>query len=206
MGLYQREVTVVGGVSWSGKTTFTLRYLVNAPLDVRFIFDARGDFSERLGLPAAGDLYELSLALCTGWVIFDPHTLFRGRFDEGFAFFCDWSYEKSLQLPGRKVAVVDEAWKYVTTRRHPVELETCVREGSHAGLDTLFASQTPGQLHETIRAECTELVCFHLEEDKTLDWPVSKGMIADELKSLPNFHYVARNLQTRAELRGSITP
>lgn len=196
-------MTVVGGVSNSGKTTFGIRYLLNAPLDVRFIFDPRGDYSDRLRIPRAGDEYELALALCTGWVCFDPHTLFRGRANDGFAFFCDWSYEKSLQLPGRKVLVVDEAWKYVTARRHPVELETCVREGSHAGLDTFFQSQTPGQLHTTIRGECTELVCFHLQKDAS-EWCVEKGMDADELESLPDFHYVARNIHSRAELRGSI--
>jgi hypothetical protein len=204
MGLQERQVTVVGGVSYSGKTTFTLRYLVNAPLDVRFIFDPRGDFRERLGLAAAGDCYELDLALCTGWVIFDPHTLFRGRFDQAFAFFCDWSYEMSLKIPGRKVMVVDEAWKYVTARRHPVELETCVREGSHAGLDTFFASQTPGQLHTTIRGECTELVCFHLQPNAS-EWCVEQGLNADELATLPNLYYVSRNIRSRAELRGSIT-
>lgn len=200
----KRAITVVAGLSGSGKSTFTLRYLVNAPLSVRFIFDPDDEYSERLQLPQAHDAYGLDLQLCQGWVLFNPHTIFPGRLDDAFAFFCDWSYEVSDRLPGRKVLVVDEAWKYVTGRRHPSELEKCVRGGRHALMDCMFNTQTPGQLHETIRNECTELVCFSLQEDKTLEWPTSKGFDPEELKALPDLHFVARHLRTRSELRGVI--
>ena len=65
-------------------------------------------------------------------------------------------------------------------------------------------TQTPGQLPEVIRSECSELVCFHLDEDKTLEWPTAKGLDADEIRALPNLHFVARNVDSRGELRGRI--
>lgn len=107
-----RNITVCAEVSNSGKSTFALRYLVNADLAVRYIFDPapgefnpdQGEFSDRLGIRAAKDRYELGLALCRGWVCFDPHTLIPGRLTEAFNFFCDWAYETSLCIPGPKVA------------------------------------------------------------------------------------------------------
>ena len=44
----KRSVTLCAGVSGSGKSTFCLRYLVNADLAVRFCFDAEGEFAHRL--------------------------------------------------------------------------------------------------------------------------------------------------------------
>jgi hypothetical protein len=76
---------------------------------------------------------------------------------------------------GRKCLLVDEAWKYVNVRKHPVELERAVRGGRHVELDCLFTTQTPGQLHETIRNECTELVCFALRDEKSLEFPPEPG-------------------------------
>ena len=46
----KRAVTVVAGVGGSGKNTFALRYLVNAPLDVRFVFYPEGEYAQRLEL------------------------------------------------------------------------------------------------------------------------------------------------------------
>lgn len=197
-------VTVVAGVSGSGKSTFSLRYLVNAPLDVRFVFDPEEEYAQRLKLEPARDAYHLAMHLCGGWVLFDPHTLFPGRLDEAFAFFCEWAFTASERLPGRKLIVVDEAWKYVNARRHPVELEACVRSGRKRGLECLFNTQTPDQLHATIRNEATELVCFSLQEERCLEFPRSKGMDPDEIRALPDLHYVARNIRTRGELRGKI--
>lgn len=203
-GETKRSVTVVGGLSGSGKSTFVLRYIINADYAVRFCFDPKGEFSERLGMPQADDLYSLGLRLCQGWVLFNPHSLFYGRLSDAFSFFCEWADDMSGKIPGRKVLVVSEAWQYVTARRHPQELEGCVRGGRHQLMDCVFDTQTPGQLHETIRNECTELVCFALQDDTSLKWPVSKGFNADELKALPDLHFVARNVRSRGELRGKI--
>ncbi len=198
----KRDVTIVAGLSGTGKSTFGLRYLANADLDVRFLFDPEGEYEHRLKLPAARTGYDLTIGLCRGWVLFDPHTMFAGRLEEAFAFFCEWAYEKSLAIPGRKLLVVDEAWKYITTQRQPVELACCVQSGRKRGLATMFNTQNPNLLYSAIRNECSELVCFKLEDDKPLDFVRSKGMNADEVQQLQERYFVARNLDTRGELRG----
>jgi hypothetical protein len=200
----ERSVTVVAGIGGSGKTTFTFRYLANAKLDYRFIFDPDGQYADAFGMPAALDVFDLTCSLCRGWVLFDPAQMFPGEYDLAFAHFCLWAANKSAQLPGRKLLVVEEAWKYVNRRSHPKEIETCVRTGRHHGLGTWWNTQTPGQLPEVIRSECSELVCFHLDEEKTLEWPSAKGLDTDEIKALPNLHFVARNIDSRGELRGAI--
>src|SRR5437899_264938 len=108
-----RNVTVCAGVSGSGKSTFGLRYLVNADLSVRFLFDPDagefnpdlGEFADRLGLAPATDYFSLGKTLCQGWVAFDPHRQFTGRLQVGFEFFCEWAWEKSAQIPGNKIIV-----------------------------------------------------------------------------------------------------
>src|SRR2546429_688270 len=89
----KRSVTICAGVGQSGKSTFALRYLINGDFTARFIFDPEGEGAQRLQLAPARDLYELSLALCNCWVLFDPHTLFPGCVADGFAFFCEWTFE-----------------------------------------------------------------------------------------------------------------
>ena len=47
------STTIVGGKSGSGKTTFSLRYLVNAPVTLRAIFCPDSQAADRLGLAMA---------------------------------------------------------------------------------------------------------------------------------------------------------
>src|SRR5213594_4445963 len=172
-GLPQRAVTIVAGVSQSGKSTFALRYMLNARLQYCFVFDAgtgSESYAERLKCDAAGTQYELALSLCRGWVLFNPHILFPGRLADGFSFFCEWAFVASQHVPGRKLIVIDEAWKYVTGRRYPEELASCVQTGGHHGLECMFNTQLPHQLHEAIQNEASEVVCFTLNGEKSLEW------------------------------------
>lgn len=197
-------VTICAGVSGTGKSTFAARYLVNAPLNYRFIFDPEHEYSQRFDLEPAGDLYAIGLALCRGWVLFDPDVYFPGRRADAFAFFCELAYEKSLTLPGRKILVVDEAWKYVSTQKQPDELAACVQSGRKRGLESMFNTQNPQLLYSAIRNECSELVWFRLQDKNPLDYAQERGMDRDEISQLPDLHFVARNVQSRAELRGKI--
>ncbi len=202
-----RGITIVAGVSRSGKSTFALRYLVNADLAYRFIFDAEfgpQSYAERLNCDSAGAGYELGLQLCQGWVLFNPHVMFPGRLAEAFSFFCDWSWTMSSKLPGQKVLLVDEAWKYVTPQRYPQELAQCVQSGAAYGLQCMFNTQLPHQLHEAIKNECSELVCFKLGGEKSLRFVQEKGLKPDEVDALPQLSYVARNIDSGGELRGTI--
>jgi hypothetical protein len=137
-------------------------------------------------------------------LLFDPDPLFLGRRAEAFAFFCEFAFEKSLQLPGRKILVVDEAWKYVSTQKQPEELATCVQSGRKRGLESMFNTQNPQLLYSAIRNECSELVWFRLQDKNSLDYAAERGMDLEEISQLPNLAFVARNVQSRGELRGQI--
>jgi len=131
----KRSVTICAGVGQSGKSTFAFRYLINGDFTARFIFDPEGEAAQRLQLAPARDVYDLGLALCSsgGWVIFDPHTLFPGRVADGCAFFCEWTFEMASRLPGQKVLMVDEVWKFISSQKVPEELALCVRPQARPG-------------------------------------------------------------------------
>lgn len=198
-----RAVTLVAGVSGSGKSTFALRYLVNAPLDVRFVFDLGGEYSQRLRLPAAREPFDLNLSLCRGWVLFDPETLFPGHRKEAFAFFCDWTFAMAEALPGRKVLIVDEAYRYQTANKVPPELEACVFDGRKRGLDLMFNIQAPNKLNNTIINELTEAVFFRLQSDQAVEVCEKFGVVGEELSGLPDWQFIARS-NSGGELRGRI--
>lgn len=208
-----RNVTIVAGVSSSGKSTFALRYLVNAKLTARFLFDPDagefnprlGEFADRLKLPPARDVYELGLALCDGWVPYDPHHFFPGRPEVGFQFFCEWAFEKCGEIPGEKVLVVDEAWQYCSPQSIPQELANVARTGRKVGLRLMIITQEPNRLNASLINAASEVVCFRLQSDPALntvkrDWQ----MDPEEIKALAPLHFVARNMDTGGELRGRI--
>jgi hypothetical protein len=205
----ERGITITCGVSRSGKTTFNLRYLVNAPIAFRFIFDPDSGsqkYANRLECDSARTAYELDKQLCQGWVLFDPHTMFPGELEEALNFFCEWAWLISQRLPGRKVLLVDEVWRYVSPNKYPKELAYCVQSGAGHGLHCLFATQTPEKLPGAIQGQASEIVCFQFGDagEKGLEWAERRGFDPDELKRLPKLHYVARNVDTGGELRGAI--
>jgi len=208
----KRSVTLVSGLSGYGKTTFALRYLVNAPLAVRFLFDADfseknpiiTEYSDRLRLPAAQAAADLDLQLCRGWVLFDPHALFPGRLDAGLEFFCEWALAMSQRIPGDKLLVIDEIWRYCNPQSLPEFLGTVIQTGRRFGLTLMLNSQEPNRLTGTIANGMSELVCFRLQGMRALDWAEEYGFQREEVQILPVLSYVARNLDTGGELRGKI--
>lgn len=208
-----RNVTVCAGISSYGKSTFSLRYLVNAPLSVRFLFDAEpsefnpnlNEFSDRLGLTPARDRYELALALCNGWVAFDPHAEWAGRLDEALAWFCDWAWEMSATIPGEKVIEVDEVWRYCSPHSIPEPLQVIVQSGRKRGLRAWLNTQEPNRLNGTILGGVSELVCFRLQHKRSLEIVAEQGFDSEEVSKLEKLQFISRNLDSGGELRGRIT-
>ena len=154
----------------SGKSTFALRYLVgDRSLTCRFLFDPEGEFSTRLGLRAARSAQECELALDDGFVVFDPHTMFAGRLEEALEWFCTFAFDASSRMPGAKLLLLDEVWKYCTPGSIPMPLATCIQTGRKRGLGMAFATQRPNRLNESITNETTELVCFRLQGGERLN-------------------------------------
>jgi len=207
-----RNVTICAGVSGMGKSTFGLRYLVNAPLAIRYLFDAessernpqRNEFADRLRISSAGDVYGLSLGLCRGWIAFDPHQLFHGQLEAALAFFLDWAWETAARIPGNKVVVVDEIWRYCSPQGIPAELANIVQSGRKRGLHLLLNTQEPNRLNSTIINGASEIVCFRLQSRTALKMIADYGFNGEEVASLPALQFVARNMDSGGELRGRI--
>jgi len=199
----KRTVTVVAGCGRTGKSTFALRYLVNAKLDARFIFDPEGEYAQRLQLTPARDLFDLAVQLCRGWVVFDPHEMFPGQLGEAFTWFCAWSFACSEKMPGEKVLLVDEVWKYANPQKMPIELATVCQTGSKRGLGLMVNTQLPNKLNGSLLNECSEFVCFRLQFEKALDVAQEFGFDREEIRAMPELQFVSRT-DVGAELRGRI--
>jgi hypothetical protein len=183
------EVIVVAGRSGSGKSTVANIFLLNEPLTCRFIFDPEGEFAERLGHRACQTLDELAAAIATGWVIFNPTFLFPGSdvaqtetSQRAFESFCGWVWRNAVNIPGRKILLADEIWKFCKPNFIPVCLRAIVQNGRKRGIGLLATTQTPNFMHETIIREATEFIGFRLEgrnllkflEDNMNNFPVSE--------------------------------
>lgn len=199
-----RAVTLCAGVSGSGKSTFALRYLLNAPIRWRFVFDPEEEVSERLKVSPARTGIDLDGALHTGWIVFDPHTLFPGRLDEAFRFFCDWTFQLCEKLPGAKVLMVDEVWKYCNPLTIPQELATANQTGRKRELSLLLNTQQPQLINGSILNEVTEFIAFNMQFDKSLDLARRFGFDAAEIRALPMHEFISRNIRTGGELRGRL--
>lgn len=180
------------GASGTGKTSFALRFLANTAASCRFIFDAEdGELAHRLGLTPCTTCDELDAAVSTGWVCFDPWQMFTDP-EMAIRFFAKWSFEAAERLPGRKFFVVDELQGFCSGHRVPDELAVLVRRGRRRGLDSVFLSHSPGELHNSIRAQLTEVVCFLMTDPLALEWPSAFGFSADEIRALEPYRFVAR--------------
>jgi DNA helicase HerA-like ATPase len=188
----QQTVIVVAGVSGSGKSTFALRYLVGAQhLVCRFIFDPRGEFAERLKLVPAETVEELECAIEDGFVIFDPHKMFPGNPTAALEWFAGWVFQRCHELPGCKLLLVDEVWKYTSPHTIPLSLAMCVQEGRKGGLGTMFCTQRPNRINEAILNEITEFVCFLLKGNHALETAEDHGHDPDEIRELPKGAFVS---------------
>jgi len=191
----------VFGMSGNGTTEYALRFIANARAAHVFLFDPEGEFSERLALPASRTVYELDQAIGTGWICFDPHIMFPGRLEASLEFFSKFALEASRRLPGRKFFVVDELGHYVTGHEVPQPLKTLVQTGRRSGVDGVFISQQPNELHNTVRNQLTEVVCFQLKDDCALEFPRKFGFDVEAVRNLTPFHYICRT-KHGAETRG----
>jgi len=205
----KRALTVVAGVSGSGKSTLARRYLINAPLDVRFIFDLEGDFSQDLQIPAVSEPYGLiqledpRTLLRRSWALFNPEEIFPGQFKEAFAFFCDWVFALSGRIPGRKCLMVDEARRYQDNHSMTPELARCILEGRKRGLEVLLCIQSPNKLNNEIWNEVTEFVCFRVQSESAKGIVEKWGLDPEEISRLPDYEFISRT-NAGAELRGRI--
>lgn len=208
----KRSIVVTAGCSGFGKTTFAIRALLNLDLTTRFLFDTDpgefnrnlGEFADRLKLPAAQSPYELSLNLVRGWVAFDPHALFPGNLENACNFFCEWAWEKSLELPGEKMIVIQDAYRFCTPHFVPDPMKVIVQSGRKRQLTMMVDAHEPQKLNSTFKSGMSEIICFRLQGDGPLSFAEEFGFNREEVANLDQLQFVARNLDSGGELRGRI--
>ena len=196
--------TLIVGMTGSGKTSFTIRYLLNATCACRFLFDDGGRFSRRLGITPAYTTRQVEEALSTRWVIFNPSRMFPDDFAAGFAWFCQWTFDCARRGPGLKILTVDELWQWADARTIPRTLRLCTQAGREQGVQLLTATQEPHRVNSSIVGQCSELVCFRLQEPKA--WACIDDLGADSKKiaALPLGSFVAYNRLSGGTLEGRV--
>ena len=161
-------LTLIVGMTGSGKSTFAYRHLLNTPAACRFIFDDLGRAAVRLRLRPSYTSVELETAVPSKWVIFNPHRMFPGDPKSAFKFFCDWAYKVSQRGPGKKLVLVDEVWQWQDGRVMPKELAMIVQTGREENIEFVCCTQLPHDVNDAITGQSTEMVCFRLDEPKAL--------------------------------------
>lgn len=186
------SVTLIAGRSGSGKSTFALRYLLNAEgVSCRFIFDPAEEYAHRLDIQPQRTPLEMEVGIRRGWCLFGTD-LFPGEASAAFLSFCDVAWQFSAALPGRKLVLVDEVWKYCSPLAIPSELAMLVQEGRKIGLETVFLTQRPNRLNESILGEVTECVAFAMTGERGLLKVVqSCNVPEDEVAALAPGQYVS---------------
>jgi hypothetical protein len=147
---------------------------------------------------------DLEIAIRRGWCLFDPSEIYGGDTEAGLAFFCDVALNFSAALPGRKPFVVDEVWRHCSPRGLPPELLAVVKTGRKAGLQSVFITQKPRELNETLLAEGMEFVCFRLQGLNSLGRLDDYGMPGrEQLPTLPRGQLIAWNKLSGGTRAGS---
>jgi hypothetical protein len=188
----------------SGKSTFALRYLLNAPAACNFIFDDLGRAATRLGARPSYTALELERALADRWAIFNPSRIFPGDYKNAFRWFCQWCYDCSRRGPGKKRLLVDEVWQWQDGLSLPRELALVVQTGREENLELVCATQLPHKVNAAITGQSTELVCFRLGEEKALDRIEELGADRDTVQSLPLGSYISYNRLSGATWQGKV--
>ncbi len=200
----KNRVVLVVGKSGSGKSSYAVNYLGNAKFTVRFIFDPRHEYAERFQRRACRVAAELSAAIATGWVIFDPHVLFPGDPQRAFEMFCEWAWTVSEKLPGQKILFADEVWKHCSPNHLPRPLAMILMDGRKNGIGMLLTTHSPNRLNAAITGEATEIVGFALTGELKIGY-LEKNcdeFPASELTQLPPLHYIAQNCESGGLRRG----
>jgi hypothetical protein len=183
----------VFGGSGSGKSTYAMKFVANAPAKCVFLFDPEGEFSDCMNLQPARTTYELDQAIRSGWVCFDPHTMFPGELEKALEYFTQLALTAAKLIPGRKFFVIDELGNYVTGSTVPKPLKILAQTGRRYGVDCVFIGQQPNHIHNAIRCQLTEVICFQLTEDCALEFPKKFGFDVEAIRALQPFQFIARN-------------
>ena len=192
--------TLVVGMTGSGKSTFALHYLKAANVACRFIFDDLGRAATRLGVTPAVTAAQCEAALSSRWCVFNPHRMFPGDTRSAFRWFCHWCYHVSGRGPGKKLLLVDEVWQWQDNFGIPRELSLVVQTGREENLELVSCTQLPHKVNASVTGQCTELVCFRVQEPLALRRVAELGADPAVVEKLPPGQFIAYNRMSGGKL------
>lgn len=198
------RLTVIAGMTGSGKTTLAFEYIKKSPVACRFIFDDQGQAAYRLKLPLVGTEREMERALATRWVCYNPHVMFPGDLDGAARFFWHWSFNASKRGPGWKQILMDEIWRFQDRDKIPKELAVIAQMGRVERLELIAPTQVPHKINDSITGSSTELICFRLDESIQLRKIADLGAPAERVQNLPLGSFLSINRLTREITPGKI--
>ncbi len=202
------KVAIVGS-SGTGKSTFFTQYIRKANYQKIFVFDSEGEYGLRTGVNVCYSTDDLNKALSQDQqIVFDPCVMFEGDTQTGFEFFAEWTFTLAKQpslTTVRKLFAVDEAQTLISTDLVSHWLSCVVETGRRYTLDWLSVQQGLHLVHNRIRLQMTDVVAFRTIEKRALDWLEQNEFPVDEVRSLPDFHYVAKNMRTGKFETGEIS-
>lgn len=196
--------TGIVGMTGSGKTTFAIRYLLNAPAACHFIFDDYARASTRLKIPRHGTIPNLEKSLASRWSLFNPDVMFPGDRKAAFRWFCQWVYDTSRRGPGKKHVLVDEIWQHCTDNALPRELAVLSQMGREENIELIWATQRPELVNASITGACTELICFRLNEPDALRTVRALGADREAVAALPMGSFISYDRLHGGEFTGRV--
>jgi hypothetical protein len=184
---------IICGMTGSGKTTAAFRYLEKADPVCRFIFDDMGQAHARMDRPLAATATEMEESLGSRWILYNPHRMFPGEIEKAFDFFCEWVLDACSRVPGRKIVLIDEVWRFTTPYTVPKPLAKLAQMGRAEGVELVTCTQRPNRLNESIRDSATEIVCFKLTGANQIECMEETKAKREEIMSLPLGKYLSFN-------------
>lgn len=196
----------IPGMTGSGKTWFARKYLINVEPQpaCRFLFDEGSRWSKWLPIRPCFTWEECSRALTSRWVLFNPSRLYPDNYAQAFDDFCTWVYSASSGGPGSKILAVQELWQWCDARTMPRGFRLCTQAGREHGIQLLLDTQEPHRINSSVLGQTTELVCFRLQEPKSLECIRELGGDVDKVRSLPLGQFLSLNRLSGGTLTGRL--
>ena len=193
---------LITGTSGSGKTTLLLKRIRENRGHYKFVFDAEGQIAFHLKCRPALTLDDCNRQIMAGVCVFNPSQLFDDV-DEGFEFFCDYTFTLSQKLPGKKWFYADEVQDHSETHYCSPWLRRIAQKGRWWSLDVCCISQQPNELHNKLRNTFTRVSTFQQIDDTAFVYLKRYGFQPDQVRALPPGQFITR-YKTGEEVRGEV--
>lgn len=157
-----------------------------------------GEYAKRLGVSAAYSRDEVLQQIAAGKKIicYRADIAAKDHEKEEWEWFCTMAFEVSSITPGIKLIVVEELQDLIDGHKMPPSMKTLLSRGRRRRLDSILSASAPNGLHNNSRDQVSELYLFRSIDENALNYPTSMGIDAQEIRDLPDTHFLYRNLRT----------